>query len=503
MDLKGLSKDEAIKALKILTDRKTRISTLYSIKDKEGKKIPFRPNWAQLDALFDPHPKKLILKARQLGMTTGFCIDALDKALFEVDKGFSAGIIAHTLDDAQDIFTDKLKYSFEHVPAFLRPYFQLVGDSAKELAFRHGSVIRVGTSLRSSTNQHLHITEFGKICAKYPERAREIISGSLETVQVGQNIIIESTAEGKEGYFFDMVQKAIANEKAGKTLGVMDWKFFFFPWWKEPLYRIKEEIDIPKDMEEYFEMLEALNIHLEDDQKRWYTKKYETLGDDMLREYPSTPSEAFQASQDAYFYAEQMKDINKEGRLTAVPYDRNLPVHTAWDLGQADNQVIWFFQISRTGAINVFDYLQKRNCDLPTTFQILTAKNYTYGTHIWPHDANHRDKAGITFKSQAAEFGLFGIVLENHGIADGINLVKTTLKRCFFDAKKCHEGIVCLETYSKRWSSAIGGFTSEPMHNEASHGADAFRYLCAGLRFLNSSSDLTDDTKALRNFFGG
>lgn len=150
------------------------------------------------------------------------------------------GIIAHTLYDAQNIFRDKLKYAFDQIHPGLRVLFKPVGDSANELAFSHGSIIRVGTSLRSSTLQHLHISEFGKTCAKSPERAREIVTGSLNTVHKGQNIYVESTAEGKEGAFHDMWSKSIAHKNSKLPYGPLDFKPFFFPWWMEPSYTLEE-----------------------------------------------------------------------------------------------------------------------------------------------------------------------------------------------------------------------------------------------------------------------
>lgn len=131
-----------------------------------------------------------------------------------------------------------MKYAYDCLDPAVKPFFKLIGDSAKELSFAHGSKIRVGTSLRSSTLQYLHISEFGKICAKDPERALEVMTGSLQTVTAGQNIYIESTAEGKEGFFFDMTQRAFEQEKKNILFTPMDFKPFFFPWWKESTYTL-------------------------------------------------------------------------------------------------------------------------------------------------------------------------------------------------------------------------------------------------------------------------
>ena len=97
---------------------------------------------------------------------------------------------------------------------------------------------RVSTSMRSGTLQYLHVSEFGKICAQYPEKAREIVTGALNTVEAGQFIVIESTAEGQEGAFYRMCEQARELAASGKTLSSLDLKFHFFPWWKEPAYAL-------------------------------------------------------------------------------------------------------------------------------------------------------------------------------------------------------------------------------------------------------------------------
>ena len=169
--------------LELLNDPLWRINNLYWIKNAYGQREKFQLNWAQKELWEEMHECNIILKARQLGITTFCTIVFLDKVLW--GENIQAGIIAHTLEDASKIFKDKLKYAFDQLHPNIRKLFKPVGDSAKELSFTHGSTIRVGTSLRSSTLQYLHISEFGKICAKYPERAREIVTGSLNTVHAG------------------------------------------------------------------------------------------------------------------------------------------------------------------------------------------------------------------------------------------------------------------------------------------------------------------------------
>src|SRR5260221_1657454 len=111
----------------------------------------------------------------------------------------------------------------------------------------------------------------------------------------------------------------------------------------------------------------------------------------MLKEFPSTPEESFQSSQEGYWYASYIKDLYDSGHVTNIAYDRALPVHTAWDLGQSDSMVIWFFQINRSDDINIFDYWEKKDCKIDQLAIMLKAKGYNYGTHLLPHDADARD----------------------------------------------------------------------------------------------------------------
>lgn len=458
-------------------------------------------NWAQRELYENIHNCNIILKARQLGITTFFSIYLLDKILWNND--LQCGIIAHTLDDASNIFQDKLRYAFEQLDPRVRSLFKPMGDSAKELSFAHGSTIRVGTSLRSSTLQYLHISEFGKVCARNPEKAREIVTGSLNTVHAGQHIFIESTAEGKEGRFHDMVVEARADDEAKNSLSPLDFKFFFFPWWKHHEYTIGVRVDISNDLKEYFDKLYVDGIKLSDPQKWWYANKWKSQKEDMFREFPSTPDEAFSASQDGYWYASYMKDLYEAGHVCNVSYDRALPVHCGWDLGQADSMSIWFFQVTRSGDINFIDFWEKSNTPLDQVNIMLKAKNYNYGTHIWPHDAVARDRSGITFVQQARSIGLTGIVLEPHSLLHGINFVKTMLSKCWFDKNKCQEGLNKLENYKKRWSTSFGGWTSEPVHDDCSHAADSFRYVCAGINKITAASgSLEKDMSILTKYWG-
>jgi hypothetical protein len=92
----------------------------------------------------------------------------------------------------------------------------------------------------------------------------------------------------------------------------LDYRFFFFPWWQCPEYQLQASIPIPQETAKYFEELEAKGIGLYPSQKFWYVKKAETQNTDMMREYPSTPDEAFHTSLEGAYYSRQMLDVRKE-----------------------------------------------------------------------------------------------------------------------------------------------------------------------------------------------
>ena len=172
-----------------LGDKRWRLSNLYKIKDKNGKIVNFKPNWAQ-DILLKPHYLNIVLKARQLGVSTFHAILFLDACLW--NSNVNAAIVADSKPIAREIFLDKVKFAYDNLPQFVRDLCPAHRDNVHEMRFQNGSVFRVATSLRGGTLQLLHITEFAKICQENPTKANEIVSGALNAVQAGQFVCIES-----------------------------------------------------------------------------------------------------------------------------------------------------------------------------------------------------------------------------------------------------------------------------------------------------------------------
>lgn len=455
-----------------------RLNNLYTIIDKRGKAIPFRPNWAQQELLDNFHTRNLILKARQLGMTTLMCIVQLDDCIFTPNT--RAALIAHKLDDAKRIFRDKVKFPYDALDEALRAGVPATQDSADTLTFGNNSSFAVSTSARSGTLNWLHVSEYGKICAQYPEKAREIRTGSFPAAENGV-ITIESTAEGEEGDFYDRCQTAQNLEASGTELTRRDPKFFFFPWWREPLYaQAKSTAPCSPDDVRYFERIESeAHTELSDEQRNWWLAQERELGGDMKREYPATPDEAFEQALEGAIFADDLAIATKHRRIGEFPLDPLRPVNTFWDLGHFDETAIWleqdhgerptfvgYYENSGEGIEHYVRWL----ADFADEYRV------TWGKHYLPHDGDRKTlwnpegtlvvMSRLRFRPQ--------IVQRTQDKAEAVRMGKRSMARCAFDANGCKEGLTRLKRYRKEWDEKRSVWKDKPHHGPESNGADAF-----------------------------
>src|SRR3990167_8807600 len=479
-----------------LAEQWWRLDNLYFVKNEKGEKVQFKLRWAQRFFLKHIWFLNIILKARQLGFTTVICIYFLDCILFSKNK--SAGIIAHTQEDAENIFRNKIMFAWDNLPDWLKLHFEVDTSNAKQLKFNNGGSIRVATSMRSDTLQYLLITELGPLALKYPEKAKEVISGSLNTIHQGQILIIESTAKGQDGKFFDLCMMALRIFRARKRLTTLDYKFFFFPWFMNPKYEMFDDsVVIPQEMSDYFNKIEltaenpdgSRGVSIPIEKRRWYVKKLETQLDEMKSEFPSTPEEAFEASVEGSIYGKEMERVRREKRIRFVPHDPLLPVDTDWDLGVDDNMSIWFSQ-TYGREIRFIDFYENSGEGLPHYATMLQTKRdelgYKYGKHYGPHDLEVREMTtGKTRLETAREPGV-GINFEvgkKIGLQEGIEATKRLFNRFFFDESRCSVGLKHLDGYRKDWDDKLGQWKPTPRHDQHSHCADALRTL--GVRWLD------------------
>lgn len=232
----------------------------------------------------------------------------------------------------------------------------------------------------------------------------------------------------------------------------------------------------------YFSELEAKGIKLKDEQKRWYIKKAETLGEDIKREYPSTPDEAFEVNTAGLYYAIPVSIARYQHRIRNIPFDRTVKVHTAWDLGFTDSMSIIFFQIIGR-EIHIIDFEERTGTSIAEFAKILRNKDFIYGAHLAPHDIKvHELSSGISRFDTAAKLGIPFSLVPDVSIADGIDMVRNMFPRLYFhNDQPVLELIRHIENYSQKWDRTMGQWSGRPDHNTHSHAADALRYLCIGI----------------------
>lgn len=476
--------------VELWADRKWRLNNLYWIEDKHGAVVRFTLNDAQSALLDDLHYLNIILKARQLGFSTFILLLALDCALF--NDHFAAGLVADTEKNAVNLLR-RVKFAYNRLPEEIKRVVPLVKDNAYEVELGNGSLIAVGVSLRSGTFNFIHVSEYGKICAKYPDKADEIKAGALNTLASKQLCFIESTAEGRGGDFYEKTQAAQRIADAGREPADMEYKFHFFPWFRESTYRTDQPFPLTPEDAEYFHALESEHgILLTDQQKWWYAAKSREQGDAMWKEFPSIPDEAFKAAKDGAYFAKEIRNLRQRKRVGSFPFDARTPVNTFWDLGVGDSTTIWlhqqiagihrfvgYFEASGEGIGFYLDWLDKWRARHGARF----------GQHYGPHDIEHRIQGIVaeSIRQIAAKLGYdFTVVTRTPDKMHSIQNVRTKLPECEFDENATEAGLVHLENYSRDWDEKHAVWRSQPRHDEHSHAADAFMTFADGYKTPSS-----------------
>jgi hypothetical protein len=471
-----------------------RIANLYKIvaksesEDEPGLVIQFIPNTAQRRLLARLHYRNVILKARQLGFSTLVCILWLDTALFSKDP-VRCGIIAQDKESAEALFRGKVKFAYDHLPDELRAKFPLSRENTSELEFGHnGASIRVATSMRSGTIHRLLVSEFGKICAKYPDKAKEVVTGSIPAVPSTGILVIESTAEGQDGEFYKITQRALDAQRSGKILTAKDYRMHFFAWWEAPEYAMDPTGVIFTDADRlYFQKVETIiKRKLSLEQRAWYvtTVASDFSGDapSMWQEYPSYEEEAFAVSTEGCYYSAQLAKAREQGRVLArIPLEP-VPVNTFWDLGKGDMLTQWFHQ--QVGLEDRFiRYYENSGEDLSHYVTEMLKHGYVFGTHFLPHDAEHK-RLGLDPDNNDSILEMLQKLLPGHrfevipritNIQAGIQQTRDAFSSAVFDETYAGQGLIRLANYRKRWNKALGCWSLDPMHDDNSHGADGFR----------------------------
>lgn len=179
-------------------------------------------------------------------------------------------------------------------------------------------------------------------------------------------------------------------------------------------------------------------------------------------------------------YYRQVAEMETQGRVRQVPYDPSLKVHTIWDLGWNDKTAIILCQ-RVTSEIRIIDYIEDSHRTLAEYAADLNAMGLNWGQDWLPHDGYTKDVKTGKSAEEILKAHRRAVRPQSSGIPKldvekGIIAARQVFSRAYFDQHKTRRLIECLKRYRRSVSSATNE-PGMPLHDEFSHGADAFRYL--------------------------
>jgi len=380
-----------------------RLNYLYKIVNKNWKTIIFKLNKTQKELFeFQKENKRvIILKARQLWMSTYKIIEWLDKALMYSNQ--TVIITAHKQEKLQELF-EKAKFAYNNLPLTIKLKDWKIWTKPKayynnrnELYFKDkNSKIKVALDSRSGTPTSLHITELA-----FMKTAKEMWTGSMPSIPDNAPITVETTANWIWNFFYLLWSKYYNR---------IDWEFktIFFPWYDDDWYTLDLDLEVPSELKH----LETLWINKK--KINWYVRKYEILWKEVFQEYPSIPEEAFLTTWDPFFNHNKLKLLNK------LKYKEDLKYKDLRIYKEAENDCIYWVDTSG-GWVN-WDLsviiVRNRNLDLLCTYVSAVPPDMLWDVVLYIYNKGYKTRWSTVW-----------IEINNTGISTIDNLKHTILSK--------------------------------------------------------------------------
>ncbi len=190
---------------------------------------------------------------------------------------------------------------------------------------------------------------------------------------------------------------------------------------------------------------------------------------------------SFEAGMEGAFYTKELNLAEKEGRLGYFPHDPGKQVQTWWDIGFRDATSIIFTQRGDDGKPIIIDYLEDRNKALDEWIRDVRSLPYDYDEHNGPHDLENTDfTTGKTRTEFAAALGFTFEIVAKIPVQDGIDATRALIRTARFNEPKVGRLLDGLYSYRREYDDRLQMFRDKPLHDWASHPADAMRYLSVG-----------------------
>lgn len=499
----GLSPQEFEK--RYLANKLWRLNHCYTITDKEGKAVQFKMKHAQhvVYARTRLHPRVIVLKSRQQGISTLWLVSYFDDAVFA--PLLKVGMMAQGLDEAASLL-ERSKFLWDNLDPAVKAFIgvSLDKDNAKEFSFSNGSQIIIRVSFRSNTLQRLHVSEMGKIANATPIRAKEVKTGTLQALARGNTGVIESTAEGMN-MFQEMWDDAEVALKSG-AMSAKDFYPVFLSWVEDPDCNETVTQSVDAEATKYFKKLEEEytayrrstdpeypGLELTDTQRNFWIVQRRELGGDIYQEYPGTPEEAFTASVDGTYWRRQfMEEVVDRGYLLPDLHDRFLETDVYIDIGVEDYGVLVFKQWYN-GEYRIVDEYFNQGYDMAHYMEEAMSRGYRVRSFKFPHDIMVREYSGGNSGAGGRARSRYDIALEkvrNEGwdvlvetvakdsIANGIEAVRRMIPKLRIDPR-CEYIIKCFQRYTKEWDPKLSAWKKTEVHDQWSHGAACLRYVAS------------------------
>lgn len=216
------------------------------------------------------------------------------------------------------------------------------------------------------------------------------------------------------------------------------------------------------------------------DKERQAWKKRDPIGYETVWEGKCRPAV------EGAIYAKEIDALQRDKRLRNVPYDPLLKVHTVWDLGWNDAMSIIFVQ-RQASEVRVIDYIEDTHRTLDSYVAEIKDRRWNWGTDWLPHDGRSKNiQTGKSAEEILRALGRTVQITPNLDIESGIKAARMMFPRCYID-EKCKPLINALKRY-KRQVNQITNEPGAPLHDENSHGSDAFRYLAVVVDRLSNDT---------------
>ena len=205
------------------------------------------------------------------------------------------------------------------------------------------------------------------------------------------------------------------------------------------------------------------------------------------------------------YYTDHINKADMEKRICVFEIIKSIKVITVWDLGISDATAIWFMQPCHDGLKMVY-YYEATGKGFDHYAQVLAATSERFGFkylgHFAPHDVAQRQWGASTRSTLrlAQESGIHFQIVPNVSIEDGIGAVMSIFPQVWFHAEYCVQGIEGLRHYQREYDFERRTFKTKPLHNWASHCADAFRYFAVVWKNQFMTPHLNQPKKYEMNF---